>query len=299
MHDKLPAPELPDWLDEQLPFERYMIEVEDGLRMHVMEQGEGAPVLLFHGNPTWGYLYRKVVAELSGERYRLIMPDLIGLGFSDRPAHRSDHTLENHARWMGSLVRRLDLGSTTFVVQDWGGPIGLHAAYTNPGVMSALVVSNTAIDAPRPGFKPTLFHRFFSTLAGDALSKWLGLPQNAMRYAQGDRTSIAGIVQKSYTYPLRGKDDYQAVIGLVRMTPDDMDHPSIPYLKEAGEAARSLDGPKAIVWGDNDPVLGRLRRRVSRQLPDAEVTATDAGHFLHEEVPDRIAEAIRSVTTSR
>ena len=294
--DRLPAPALPDWLDEQLPFERYMVEVDDGLRVHVMEQGDGTPVLLFHGNPTWGYLYRKVAAELAGEPYRLIMPDLIGLGFSDRPPERSEHTLENHARWMGSLVRSLDLGSATFVVQDWGGPIGLHAAYTNPGVMGGLVVMNTAIDAPKPGFKPTLFHRVFSTWVGDVLSKWLGLPQNAMRYAQGDRTSITGIVQKSYTYPLRGKDDYQAVIGLVRMVPDDMGHPSVPYLEEAGEAARLLDGPKAIVWGDNDPVLGRLRRRVSRQLPDAEVTATDAGHFLQEEVPTDIAAAIRSVT---
>ena len=296
--DKLPASELPVWLDQQLPFERYMVQVDDGLRMHVMEQGQGTPVLLFHGNPTWGYLYRKVAAELSAEPYRLIMPDLIGLGFSDRPADRAQHTLENHARWMGSLVRSLDLGSATFVVQDWGGPIGLHAAYSNPGLMSGLVVMNTAIDAPKPGFKPTLFHRVFSTRIGDALSKWLGLPQNAMRYAQGDRTSITGIVQKSYTYPLRGKDDYQAVIGLVRMVPDSMDHPSIPYLEEAGEAARSFDGPKAIVWGDNDPVLGRLRRRVTRQLRDAEVTATDAGHFLQEEVPTEIAAAIRSVTDS-
>ena len=295
MVDKLPAPELPNWLDQQLPFQRYMVEVGDGLRMHVMEQGEGTPVLLFHGNPTWGYLYRRVAAELSGEPYRLIMPDLIGLGFSDRPPNRSDHTLENHASWMGSLVRSLDLGSAAFVVQDWGGPIGLHAAYSNPGVMRGLVVMNTAIDAPKPGFKPTLFHRVFSTRLGDALSKWLGLPQNAMRYAQGDRTSITGIVQKSYTYPLRG-DGYRAVIGLVRMVPDDLEHPSVPYLREAGEAARSLEGQKAIVWGDKDPVLGKLRRRVSRQLPDAEVIATDAGHFLQEEVPAEIASAIRSVT---
>lgn len=295
MRNKLAAPELPDWLDKQLPFERYMVEVEDGLRMHVMEQGEGRPVLLFHGNPTWGYLYRKVAAELSDEPYRLIMPDLVGLGFSDRPPDRSWHTFENHARWMGSLVGKLSFGSGVFVVQDWGGPIGLHAAHQHPGLMSGLVVMNTSIGAPKPGFTPTLFHRVFSTWVGDVLSKWLGLPQNAMRFAQGDRTSITGLVQKSYSYPLRGKNDYQAVIGLVRMVPDNMDHPSIPYLEQAGEAAMSFEGPTAIVWGDKDPVLGRLRRRVIRQLPDAEVTATDAGHFLQEEVPAEIAAAIRSV----
>ena len=80
------------------------------------------------------------------------------------------------------------------------------------------------------------------------------------------------------------------------MVPNDMGHPSIPILEEAGSAAMTFDGPTAIVWGDKDPLLGKLRRRVTRQLPNAQVTVTDAGHFLQEEVPAEIAEAIRSVT---
>lgn len=296
--NELAPPELPGWLDDQLPFQRYMVDVGDGLRAHVMEQGEGRPVLMFHGNPTWGYLYRKVAAELATEPFRLILPDLIGLGFSDRPPDRRHYTLANHTRWMGSLVGSLELGEATVVVQDWGGPIGLHAVSQHPGLMNGLVVMNTTIGGPKPGFTPTLFHRVFSSPAGDFLSKWLGLPQRVMRFAQGDRSSIKGIVRRSYTYPLRDRDDYQAVIELVRMVPDTMEHPSVPLLEQAGDFAMSFGGPTAIVWGDRDPVLGKLRRRVSRQLPDAEVTATDAGHFLQEEVPAEIAAAIRSVSPS-
>jgi pimeloyl-ACP methyl ester carboxylesterase len=296
MVEKLPAPDLPDWLEEQLPFERYMIEVSDGLRVHVMEQGEGAPVLLFHGNPTWGYLYRHVAAELVGEPFRLIMPDLIGFGFSDRASHRRDYNLANHTRWMGELVGSLELESATFVVQDWGGPIGLHVAHQHPGLMTSLVVMNTSISSPKPGFKPTLFHRVFSTRLGEWAARWFSLPHAAMHLAQGDRRSIGRSVRRAYTYPLKGPGGHEAVVEAVRMVPHDMDHPSIPFLEEAGRAAESFDGPKAIVWGDKDPVLGKLRRRVTRQLPDAEVTVTDAGHFLQEEVPTEIAAAIRSVT---
>lgn len=272
-----------------------MIEVSDGLRVHVMEQGEGIPVLLFHGNPTWGYLYRKVAAELAGEPYRLIMPDLIGFGFSDRASHRREYNLANHTRWMGDLVGSLELGSAVFVVQDWGGPIGLHVAHQHPGLMSGLVVMNTSIGPPKPGFKPTLFHRVFSTWFGEWAARWFSLPHAAMHFAQGDRRSIGRSVRRAYTYPLKGRRGHEAFVDAVRMVPHDMDHPSVPFLAEAGHAAESFEGPKAIVWGDRDPVLGKLRRRLTRQLPDAEVTATDAGHFLQEEVPDLIAEAIRSV----
>lgn len=296
MIDRLPAPDIPDWLSQQLPFDRYTVEVDDGLRMHVMEQGEGRPVVLFHGNPTWGYLYRRVAAELMDEPFRLIMPDMIGLGFSDRPSKTSDHTLANHSRWMTSLLMRLELENAVAVVQDWGGPIGVLAMKSQPGLMSGLVVMNTSIGAPKPGFKPTTFHRLFSGRLGGFLSGTLGLPQNRLKFAQGDRKSISGIVQKSYSYPLsKARGGSAAVIEFVRMVPDTMDHPSIPLLEEGGEYAMGFDGPRAIVWGDSDPVLGKLRRRVERQLAGADVTVTQAGHFLQEEVPLEIATAIRGV----
>lgn len=278
-----------------VPFDRYRVEVEPGLAMHVMEQGEGRPVVLFHGNPTWGFLYRKVAAELSGEPYRLIMPDLIGLGFSDRPPHVGDHSFENHSRWMSALLDQLDLSDAIAVVQDWGGPIGLHALSRQPGVMTGLVVMNTLIEPPKPGFRPSLFHRFFSTRTGEVLSRDAGLPQKALGFAQGDRKSISGKVARAYAYPLERSRGNEAVVALVRMVADDMEHPTVALQREVREYVAGFSGRSALVWGTKDPVLGRLLRRHERLLPDAQVTATSAGHFLQEEVPAEIAEAIRYV----
>ena len=144
MVDRHPAPELPTWLAEQLPFERYLVELSDGIKVHVMEQGEGRPVFMFHGNPTWGYLYRKVALELAGEPFRVIMPDLVGLGFSDRVS-MTDLTLKNQVKWMGELVGQYGAADSVAVVQDWGGAIGLHAMSQHPGLMTGIVVMNTMV----------------------------------------------------------------------------------------------------------------------------------------------------------
>lgn len=279
-----------------VPFDRYRVEIKPGLAVHVMEQGEGRPVVLFHGNPTWGFLYRKVAAELRGEPFRLIMPDLVGLGFSDRPSSVSAHTFENHSNWMTALLSQLDLADVIAVVQDWGGPIGLHALSRHPGVMTGAVVMNTLIEPPRPGFKPTRFHRLFSTRAGDFLSRYLGLPQRALAFAQGDRKSISGEVARAYAYPLQRSRGNEAVAALVRMVADDMDHPTVALQQEVAGFMAGFGGPTALVWGTEDPVLGRLLRRHERLLPEARVTTTGAGHFLQEEVPAEIAQAIRYVS---
>ena len=154
---------------------------------------------------------------------------------------------------------------------------------------------NTSLTPPKPGFKPTAFHRMFGTQLGAFATRYLGLPQRALGLVQGDRKSISGPVSKAYTYPLDRKRGNDAVFALVRMVPDSMEHPSVRLLEEVADFMRSFEGAAAIVWGDRDPVLGRLRRRHERLLPHAIVTTTEAGHFLQEEVPGEIAEAIREV----
>jgi haloalkane dehalogenase len=223
------------------------------------------------------------------------MPDLIGLGFSDRPSSAEEHTLENHVRWMAGLLERLDVRDAVAVVQDWGGPTGVGAFSKHPDRLAGLVVLNTTIGPPKPGFRPTAFHRLFGGPLGGILCKGLGYPQRNLGFAQGDKSSISGIVQKTYSYPLKPYRHNDAPLALVRMVPDDMDHPSVAPLSEIGEFAGSFTGPVAMVWGDKDPVLGKLRRRVARQLGTTNVTVTEAGHFLQEEVPEEIADAIRDV----
>ena len=291
------APPLPSWLAPLLPFDRFTIETGDGHRVHVMTSGgDGRPVLLLHGNPTWSFLWRKVAAELAGSDLRLVMPDLVGLGLSDKPSDPSVHTLTNHARWIGDVVDALGLEQLVFVGQDWGGPIGLRLLSHRPDRLVGLVVLNTVLGPPAPGFKPTAFHRLARfPVVSTLVFRALGFPQRYLDRAQGDRRSIRGTVRRAYTWPLRGLRRNVAPLALARMVPDSAAHPSVADLVACRELVEAFAGPAAIVWGDRDPILGRLRRRTERQLPHAEVTVTQAGHFLQEEVPVEIAAAVRTV----
>jgi haloalkane dehalogenase len=290
-------PPLPDWIARQLPegARRRLVEV-GGYRMHVMEWGAGRPVLLLHGNPTWGFLYRKVVAALRGEPLRLVVPDLVGLGFSDKPTRVSEHQLDRHARWLGALIDDLGLRDLVFVGQDWGGPIGLRALAERPGLARGLVILNTAVGPPRPGFRPTLFHRLARVpLVSDLLFRGLAFPQAVLHRVQGDPRSISGDVARAYRFPLAGLRNNLAPLALARMTPSSLRHPSVEPLRRCQAFVESFTGRSAIVWGDRDPILGRLRSRVQKLMPNARVTATAAGHFLQEEVPAEIADAVRFV----
>jgi haloalkane dehalogenase len=261
--------------------------------MHVMERGNGRPVLLLHGNPTWGFLYRKVVAELSEAPLRLILPDLMGLGFSDRPPR---HSLIDHARLLGTLIDRLELEHLVFVGQDWGGPIGLRALADRPGLTRGLVLLNTVVGPPRPGFRPTAFHRFARRpLLSPIAFRLLGFPQRVLHRAQGNPQSIRGEVARAYRYPLRTLSRNSAPLALARMVPDSLEHPSVEPLARCQRFIEGFEGPIQIVWGDRDPILGRVIRHLERLRPDANVIRTEAGHFLQEEVPEPIARAIRAV----
>lgn len=293
--ERLPARELPAWLERMLPFERYRIRV-GAHRLHVMERGRGRPVLMLHGNPSWGFLYRKVATALDGEPLRVILPDLVGLGFSDKPHDPSEHRLDHHGAWIGGLIDALELEDVIFVGQDWGGPIGLCAFAERRERLGGLVVLNTVLGPPKPGFKPTAFHRFARMpILSDIAFRVFGLPERGMRFTQGDRSSIRGDVARAYTFPLRHMRDRIAPLALARMVPSSLDHATIPALGRCQSTVEAFAGPSAIVWGDRDPVLGRVRPRIERLLPDARVTVTRAGHFLQEEVPEEIADAVKHV----
>lgn len=294
--ERLAAPELPRWLTELLPFDRYLVQVGP-YRMHVMEAGQGTPVLMLHGNPTWGFLWRKVAAALKGENLRLIIPDLVGFGFSDKPLDRGWHSLERHAEQVAGLIDTLGLTKLIFVGQDWGGPIGGAALSLRPrGIMTGAVILNTALGPPKPGFKGTLFHRFAHTpVAADVAFRFIGFPQNALWLAQGDRKSIRKEVSRAYRYPLKGFKNSAAPLALARMVPDSLEHPSVPWLRKSELFFEELKGPCELVWGEKDPILGRALKRTERLLPHARVTRTEAGHFLQEEVPEQIAAAISRV----
>ena len=267
----------------------------NGHRLHMLDEGRGDTLLMLHGNPTWGFLYRNVAAALLGEPLRLVMPDLIGLGFSDKPGAEA-HQLDRHGEWMGRLIDELALEDLVFVGQDWGGPIGLRALAERPARATAMVILNTVVGPPRPGFKATAFHRFarmpvLSTFA----FRILGVPQVALWPAQGDRSTMRGEVGRAYRYPLRSRRTNVAPLALARMVPDSLEHSTIAPLQRCHDYVASFKGPIEIVWGEKDPVLGSVIKHLEQLLPQARVTRTQAGHFLQEEVSDEIAAAVRRV----
>jgi haloalkane dehalogenase len=271
-----------------------MLEVK-GRQMHLMEQGKGRPVLMLHGNPTWSYLWRRVALQLVHDPLHLVMPDLIGLGLSEK-VPGTIHTLEFHSAQIAALVQLLDLKDSILVVQDWGGPIGGCAAAALQNRVAGLIVLNTILGPPRVGFRPTAFHRFSQMpLVSTFAFRVLGFPQLSLGFAQGDRSSISGDVSRAYRWVLRDRLHNAAPLALARMVPDSQSHPSIPKLQECEAWVTAFKGPRALVWGAKDPVLGRTLKRAQTLLGGVEPTVTQAGHFLQEEVPVEIAEAIRRV----
>jgi haloalkane dehalogenase len=294
--ERLPAPPLPAFIEGALPFARSLVPA-GGLRFHVMEAGDGPAVVFLHGNPTWGYLWRRVAARLAGAPLRLVIPDLPGLGLSEKPRDPAFHTLERHARAVGALLdAAAPAGPLVLVVHDWGGPIGLGALADRPGRLAGLVVTNTGVSPPRPGARPTTFHRFANLpVVSDVAFRLLGFPQNALHLAQADRRSISGDVARAYRWPLRRIRDRIAPLALARMVPIGPDHPSNAGLRRSLQVASAFDGPAAIVWGERDPVIGGALRGVAEALPRATVTRVAAGHYPQEESPGPIADAVLDV----
>jgi pimeloyl-ACP methyl ester carboxylesterase len=304
--DAAPPP-LPDWLLRRLPCERRAFTLEAGpdagRRLHLIDHGprDGPIVWMQHGNPTWSFLWREVIARLP--RARCVAPDLLGFGLSSSLPRPGDHRIARHLDALEQLFLALvPAGARVVLVgQDWGGPLAAGLGARHPDRIAGLVLGNTSVLVP-PRPRGTLFHRFArAPLVSDLAFRVLGFPQRGgfLARAQGDRSSIAGEVAAAYRWPLRHLRDRAGPLGLARMVPDSLEHPSVAALRPIEAWVRSFSGPSALVWGERDPILGRLLGKHHDALPRATVTRTQAGHFLQEEVPDAIARAIDGVLSSQ
>lgn len=291
---------LPDYAAAALPegYKSYLLEVEPGIKIHVLEAGTGIPVYLQHGNPTNGLLYRKIWQELPTDRMRLIMPTMVGLGFSTKiPA--SQHTLDNHVRWMNAALRQLDLGGVVYVGQDWGGAVGLGALMRSPELLKGMVILNTGWTAPKEKFELSRPHAIAATpIMGEILLENVVSVFDRIHEAQGDPASIPPEVAALYSRPVRESGNIKGPLALMRMVPTGPDHPTSPLMGEVEAYAKTLKVPTEIVWGMRDPILSRILPVMTEMYPEARVTETQAGHFLQEEVPVEIAEAIERVVAA-
>lgn len=283
---------IPSWLLEKLPYQHSWINV--GKEMHIMEKGKGIPIVMVHGNPMWGYLYKKVLDGLD-DNHRYIVPDLIGFGFSEK-IKLKEHSLEAHSKWMAEFFSNIKEEKIGLVVHDWGGMIGVAGAMIAGKKIDGLVVMNTAITAPKDGFKPTWFHSLSQVpLISSFLFRGLNFPLSFLNRFASVPGSFDSQTMKAYKYPLRKFKDNCGPLALARMVPNSMHHPSVPIEEKIEEYLKSYNGPAQIVWGMNDPVMWKLRRRTSRLLPQAKVVKTTAGHFVQEETPDEVIAAINEV----
>lgn len=272
-------------------YESYLVEVEPGMKIHVLEVGSGFPVFMQHGNPTSGALYRKVVERLPTERVRVILPTLAGLGFSTKvPA--SEHTLENHIRWIHGVLEQLHLTELAYVGQDWGGPVGMGALARSPELLRGAVVMNTWFTAPTEQGDLSPAHALVrNPVVGEVLLEGLVSIFDGLQRQHG----VAADVAEFYERPLTESGNIKAPVAMMRMVPDGPDHPSSVQLREIEAYVDGLDVPAEIVWGMSDPIFGDTLPAMKQTFPDARVTETDAGHFLQEDASEEIAAAAMRV----
>ena len=288
---------LPDYAAKHLgelsgAYKSYFVEVEPGIKVHVLEVGSGFPVFMQHGNPTSGFLYRKVAEKLASEPVRLILPTLVGLGFSSKvPA--SMHTLDNHIRWINAVLNQLELNKLIYVGQDWGGPVGMGALAKSPGVLQGAVVMNTGFNAPtRKADLSSAHARVKTPIVGELLIEGVFSIFDQLHQVQGDPKSIPPEIRRLYREPVLSSGNAKAPLALMRMVPDGPDHPSSQAMRQIEAYVQTLNIPVEIVWGMKDPILAAGLSSMMANFPQGRVTKTQAGHFLQEEVPTEIAQAV-------
>ncbi|GIS32649.1 MAG: hypothetical protein Ct9H90mP4_05630 [Gammaproteobacteria bacterium] len=221
-------------------YKSYFIEVEPGLKVHVLEVGEGLPVFLMHGNPTSGFLYRKVAANLPLDQVRVIMPTSIGLGFSSKiPA--SDHTLDNHIRWINTALKELKLTELVYAGQDWGGPIGMGALSLSPELVKGAVILNTGLNAPSISVDLSPAHATVKTpLVGELILEVFASIFENLAGVQGDPESWTDELVELYGKPVYDSGNAKAPLAMMRMVTDGPDHPSASALRKIEEYVKGF-----------------------------------------------------------
>lgn len=267
-----------------------------GLRMHYVDEGDlkAPPVLMLHGEPTWSYLYRKMIPVFVDAGLRAVAPDLIGFGRSDKPAAIGDYSYQAHVDWIVGLIEALDLRDITLVCQDWGSLIGLRVAAEHEARFSRIVVANgflpTAEQSVPPAFK--LWRAFARH------SPWFPIGRIVNTGCVGT-LSAAEIAAYDAPFPSSAyKAGARAFPLLVPTEPDD---PAVPANRAAWEALGRWNKPFLTVFGTHDPILGKGDRPLQAQVPGARGQAharIRAGHFIQEdqgpELARRTVELIRA-----
>ncbi len=284
--------QLPDWLDRRAyPFTPRAMNV-DGGTMSYIDEGSGSPILLVHGTPTWSFLYRSIIPELA-RHGRVIAPDHIGFGLSDKPADWG-YRPADHARNLMMLIDRLGLEEITLVVHDFGGPIGLSCAVERPEKFARIVMFNTWMWSLAGNRAAEMGSRLFGGALGRFLYTRLNFsPRVLLPGAFGDKSKLTPEIHRHYLAPFGSAAERVAPWRLAQ----ELIGSSAWYDRLWNRRDRIAAIPALLLWGMKDPTFGPAYLERWRELfPDATVeTYPEAGHFVQEEIGARLAGPIIEV----
>jgi len=272
---------LPDYTFE--PHHLHINDTEGGkLRVHYLDEGpdNADPVLLLHGEPSWSYLYRKMIPVINSAGHRVIAPDLVGFGRSDKPINRADYTYQRHVDWMQDVIDQLKLNNITLVCQDWGGLIGLRLVAENPNRFSRVVAANTML--------PTGDHA-----PGDAFLKWQKFSQEVPVFPTGQiingatTTDLPPEVIAAYDAPYPDESYKAGARQFPLLVPVKPDDPASEKNRAAWEVLSTWEKPFLTAFSDSDPVTAGGDKIMQKLIPGTHgqphTTINNGGHFLQED----------------
>lgn len=261
------------------------------LRLHYLDEGprDAAIVLLMHGEPSWCYLYRRMIPIITAAGFRAIAPDLIGFGRSDKPADRNDYTYGRHVGWMQSFLEQLDLRGINLVCQDWGGLLGLRLVAENPERFASVVAANT--------FLPT-----GDNALGPAFEKWRQFSQEVPEFhiagviKGGTVTPLAQEVLDAYNAPFPDESYKEGARQFPMLVPASPDDPAAGPNRKAWDVLIQWQKPFLTAFSDSDPVTNGADTYFQKFIPGAQgrdhVTISNGGHFLQEDQGEALAEVV-------
>jgi haloalkane dehalogenase len=270
-----------------------MVDDSEGgqLRVHYLDEGskEAAPILLMHGEPSWCYLYRKMIPILVEAGHRVIAPDLVGFGRSDKPSKRTDYTYQRHVDWMKAVLVKLELTDITLVCQDWGGLIGLRLVAEHTTRFSRVVTANTML--------PTGDHD-----PGEAFKQWQQFSQQVPKFPTGKIISQSCVEKLSdeiiaaYDAPFPDetyKEGARQFPLLVPTTPND---PATEKNRAAWKVLSHWNNPFLTAFSDSDPITAGGDKIIQKLIPGTKgqkhTTIINGGHFLQEDQGEKLAEVV-------
>lgn len=276
---------LPDY-----PFTPHFLEAETGLRMHYVDEGPNCadPVIMLHGEPSWSYLYRHMIPLVAAAGHRVLAPDLVGFGKSDKPADTEDYSYDRHINWLTNWLKALKLRNITLVCQNWGSLLGLRLAAEHPELFRRIIVGNGMLPTGETAI-PAIFTlwKAFATY-----SPWLPIGRIVQL---GTERTLSKSELAAYEAPFPASEYKAGARAFPKLVPVSEDHPASPANKAAWRVLEKWRKPFITCFSSGDPITRGGDRYMQRRIPGAHGQphiTLQGGHFLQEDSPEDFARII-------